>query len=333
MKIAAIKETDVIDSIRRETAMRIPPHILGIGDDCAVVPQDDNHSFLISTDSLVEDVHFLRNKISATELGHKAIAVNLSDIAAMGGEPEYALLSLALPADLEVAWLKNFTLGMNTILEKHNVLLLGGDTTRSEGKIFINVTIVGKINPTKIKYRSTAQLGDIICVTGNLGDSAAGLEYLIKDLPTKEISQSLIMNHLLPRPHLREGQFLADFVAVHAMMDVSDGINADLQRIMQSSQCGVEIYLEELPISEELLKFAKYDKLKAFTIAAIGGEDYCLLVTIAKDQFAEIAQQFQQEFQQQLTAIGRITKQDFRLQYLLNGKQYKLKQQGFRHFG
>lgn len=332
MKISDIGEIGLIEKIRAKFSGHVDENILGIGDDCAVISQNEFNSLLVSTDLLVENTHFIRNEISAHDLGYKTIAVNLSDIAAMGAKPRYMFLSIAMPADVAISWLDDFFHGMERMLNEYDVLLLGGDTTRSEDKIFINVTVIGEAPPEKIKYRSAAKVGDVICVTGNLGDSAAGLECLLNKICNTEHAKKLLQNHYCPRPHVAEGLFLADYIDVHAMIDISDGINLDLQRIMEMSHCGVEVNLEELPISEELIEFAKFYKVNSYEIAAIGGEDYCLLATIDSKKYAEIAKQFQIKFNRKLTVIGHITEQADKVKYLLDGKHYNLSKKSFTHF-
>jgi len=323
-----ISEAGLIAALQKQFNRKLPVGVIGIGDDCAVMPQDNNKSLLVTTDLLIEGTHFLRDKISAKDLGYKAIAVNLSDIAAMGGVPKYAFVSAALPKDISDKWIEEFIQGMDTILTEHQVLLLGGDTAKSGQDIFINVAIVGEAETQKIKYRSAAKAGDIICVTGNLGDAKAGLECILRDCHGEKF---LLQQHLRPQPQIEEGLFLAAYPQTHAMMDISDGINLDLQRLQQASNCGVKINLEKLPISKNLSRFAEKFNLNPIEFAAIGGEDYCLLVTIDADAFKKIAQDFQQKFKCELIVIGEITSEK-EFKYFLHGKAQKLSLKSFSHF-
>lgn len=327
MSISKLGEFGLIEKINKMFQSRLPTGLVGIGDDCAVIPQDKNKSTLISTDLLIENIHFLRERISPQDLGYKSIAVNLSDIAAMGGRPKYVFISMAMSADTNYAWLNKYLHAVKSILEKYNVLLLGGDTTGSKHDLMISVTVVGEAHAKKIKYRSGAKPGDIICVTRNLGDSAAGL-FCIKHRINAKV---LINSHYRPIPEIEAGLFLAEQSGVHAMIDVSDGINSDLRRIMNSSHCGAVINLEFLPISRELAKLAKQRKFNAFDMAAVGGEDYCLLTTIASSAFKAIAVRFQNKFNRPLIPIGRIT-DGYKLEYFSRGRPISLKMQGFSHF-
>lgn len=331
MKISQIGEGGLINKIKEKFSCNLPLEVVGIGDDCAVIPQNENKSLLITTDLLIGGTHFLRDKITAQDLGYKSIAVNLSDVAAMGGTPKYAFLSVALPKDISGGWLENFIAGVSSILTEYQVLLLGGDTSKSEKNIFINVVIIGEAEKEKIKYRSGALPGDIICVTGNLGDSKAGLECILQNHCDNNLSKKLLHQHYRPQPQISEGLFLAAYPQVHAMLDVSDGINVDLVHMQEASSCGAKIDLEKLPVSENLLQFAKEFNVNAAEIAAIGGEDYCLLAAIAKDSFEEIAREFQNKFKRELIPIGEITKEK-EFKYFLNGESYKLSLKSFEHF-
>jgi len=326
-----ISEEGLINKLQQQFKQKLPMGIVGIGDDCAVIPQDENKSLLITTDLLIEGTHFLRDAISAEDLGYKSIAVNLSDIAAMGGVPKYVFLSVALPRDVSDDWLEKFITGINSILDEHQVLLLGGDTSKSTKNIFINVMVVGEAQTKKIKYRSNAKPNDIICVTDNLGDSKAGLECILKNDCENDLARILLQQHYRPRPQISEGLFLAEYPEVHAMLDISDGINMDLQHLQDASNCGVKIDLEKLPISKSLLQFVEKFNFSPMELAAIGGEDYCLLITIDANAFKKIAQDFQQKFKRELTAIGKIT-QEKEFKYLLNGASYKLSLESFSHF-
>src|SRR3990167_1821105 len=183
--------------------------IVGIGDDCAVIPGNNGISLLVTTDALVEGIHFIRDRISPEDLGYKTIAVNVSDIAAMGGTPEYAFLSIALPPSVECAWLKGIVQGIKEACMKWNLQLLGGDTVGSKRDIFLNLTLTGSISHDRIKYRHHAKAGDFLCVNGYLGDSGGGLKALQEGLFKTEDIQYLIQSHFRPKPNPQEGIWLA----------------------------------------------------------------------------------------------------------------------------
>ncbi len=318
---------------------RIAPHfkqsdkaIIGIGDDCAVLPQDEHRVWLVTTDLLIEDIHFLRDRIPPEDLGHKSLAVNLSDIAAMGGTPTAAFLSIGLPKSIEVDWLDRFFSGIKSLAEQTNCLLLGGDTTKSKQGVVINFTILGNAWRRAVKYRSTAKPGDIVAVTGYLGDSGTGLALLLNNVPIEgEAFQYLVDAHHCPMAHLTEGQWLAEQDAVHAMLDVSDGIDSDLHRIMEESHIGAHINLDALPLSEPMHSTCQAFSWNALEIAVSGGEDYCLLCTVDAETFPNLAKQFQATFQKPLYEIGVITNSN-ELVYSQHNKTVQFTKHGFDHF-
>jgi thiamine-monophosphate kinase len=307
MKLKDLGEFNLIRQIASDLPS-LKEGIVGIGDDCAVIPKSgSDEAWLISTDMLVEGVHFLTSKMSPVQLGAKVLIVNLSDIAAMGGSPRFCFLSMALPSDLEVSWIEDFFKGFRNICSLYDVLLLGGDTTHSLNGITLSVTIIGDAKITDIKKRSTAMPGDLIAVTATLGDSAAGLECLLKKNPSFDY---LLNQHLAPKPYLAEGRFLAKEQSVHSMMDVSDGLASDLLRITESSNCKARIDLEKIPLSRELILFSEKEKVDPIEYAVCGGEDYCLIFTFEKRQLAELIASYSEKFRKPFYVIGEVLASD-----------------------
>jgi thiamine-monophosphate kinase len=306
--------------------------VIGIGDDCAVLPWTDNTFLLVSTDMLLENTHFLRARISPEQLGYKALAVALSDIASMGGTPLAAFLSIGLPPSMEVAWMDRFFDGIRELGIQTHCPLLGGDTTRSSGEIVIDFSVLGKVRRNQIKYRSTAQPGDVIAVTGTLGDSGAGLRLLLggHSLDDQD-GRELIERHCRPIPHLREGQWLARHEAVHAMMDVSDGIDSDLRHIMKRSVVGVYVDLETLPISDATRRVCRARGWSAEELAVSAGEDYCLLCTVDPETFPALAGAFEATLGRALWPIGKIC-EGTELVYRREGQPATMQRHGFDHF-
>jgi thiamine-monophosphate kinase len=305
---------------------------LGIGDDCAVIPWSEDKSLLVTTDLLVEKVHFLKEKITPRNLGYKSLAVNLSDLASMGGRAGCAFLSLAIPPEMEVEWLDEFFAGWQELAEASQVSLMGGDTTRSPGPFVVNVALLGFAATARIKTRAGARKGDLACVTDFLGDSAGGLKIILENLEEDQAFQKLVEAHYRPRPALEEGQWLAGFEGVHALMDVSDGIDSDLRRIMERSGVGVEVYLDKLPVSAALSRLASHCGFDAAEMAALGGEDYCLLLALAPEAWAEVSHGFQACFNRPLWPIGMFTDEREGLRYRKNGRPVELSRKGFHHF-
>ncbi|MFI3266751.1 MAG: thiamine-phosphate kinase [Rikenellaceae bacterium] len=268
----------------------------GIGDDCAVIGTGDNSAMVVTTDMLVEDVHFVREAISAGQLGHKSLAVNLSDVAAMGAAPFASFMSISLPKDLDSSWALDFIEGYKSLSQQHNVLLLGGDTVGGD-KIVINVVAVGKLNKENIKYRTTAQEHDCILVTGSLGESAAGLEIILSKLEDKEDwsteEQRLVDMHHTPTPQIESGVWLGKQAAVNAMVDISDGLLNDIKHITKTF--GAKIDASRIPTSVDVVT------------AISGGEDYQLLVTVKKEQCKQLMQDYLTTFGKPLYKIGHIS--------------------------
>ena len=319
-------EFEFIHDIRKKFPS--PDNVLGIGDDCAVIPQSSGMETLVSTDMLVEGSHFLLDDISPYRLGWKSAAVNFSDIAAMGGKPVGSFLALSLPDRLsgDGSWTDEFMRGYREISERYDFPLLGGDTTASPDRLCICVTVLGQSVSGRSLKRSTAQPGDLICVTGTLGDSGAGLHAILHGLERNSgEAPVLIDRHYMPRPRLAEGQDLASCPFVNAMMDISDGIGSDLRHIMEESGVGAQIDLKNIPLSSELKSFCLTQGLDIYDFALDGGEDYELLFTLSGDTPGDVLAELSDTVG--CTVIGRITS-DRRLDWLGSNKDYS----GFRHF-
>ena len=256
-----------------------PEGVTGIGDDCAVIPQRSGRDTLVSTDMLIEGTHFLRRDIPPYRLGWKSAAVNISDIAAMGGQPTATFLSVALPADLETGWMEEFLHGYADISRRFGVALLGGDTTASPDRICLNVAVLGECPSGTARLRSAARDGDLVCVTGSLGDSAGGLKAILEGVERDADVQALIDRHYLPLPRVAEGLRLAATPDVHAMMDISDGIGSDLKHILEASGLGAVIDVPSLQLSPALQRVCARLGWDAAALAIGGGEDYELLFT------------------------------------------------------
>lgn len=256
----------------------VPEGALGIGDDCAILPNAEGE-LIYTTDMLLEGVHFLRTAASPEDIGWKSLAVNLSDIAAMGGIPIATFLSIGLPKDAQGEWAERFISGYAELSRMFNVPLLGGDTTSSLRDVAINVGVLGRAPYGKSVRRSGAVAGHSIYVTGNLGSSAGGLQAILKGWEmTPEVS-SLISSHMRPMPRLTEGQALMSTGLIGAMMDISDGIASDLRHILKESGVGAQVSINKLPTSDNLKCICNKYGLNIHALSAGGGEDYELLFT------------------------------------------------------
>ena len=263
--------------------------IRGIGDDCAIIKISPDENLLITTDMMVERVHFLVNLQTAHSIGAKALAVNLSDIAACGGTPKQAFVSIAIPDCIDVIWLEDLYRGISELAAEFEVDILGGDTTRSLTDMVINILVTGFTKNNETLFRNGDHDGDIIAVSGHLGYSAAGLELLRNSSNSSDqIYAPLIDAHLKPKPHVRVGRILARSKACNAAIDISDGLSSDLGHVCKQSGLGATIFEEMFPLSEALTQAAL--ELSADPMGWIlnGGEDYVLLAAIRSEEFAKV---------------------------------------------
>jgi thiamine-monophosphate kinase len=281
LKLRELGEFNFIDRIEPGCLAGDADHVVrGIGDDAAVV-EHPGGVLLVTTDMLIERVHFLRGAISPRQLGYKALAVNLSDIAAMGGTAHDAFISIAVPVEVPVEELDEIYDGMKGLARATGVNLLGGDTTGSKQDLCLNIAVTGTARPDEVLYRSGATAGDRVLVTGTLGDSAGGLAVLIDqpELP-ESVAAALLKAHHEPELYLEEARIFATSGVVHASIDLSDGLASDLRHVCNSSRVGAVVELEKLPLSDELEKLCAVTGADPIALALAGGEDYRLLITV-----------------------------------------------------
>ena len=283
---------------------------VGIGDDCAVSDIPQNKQLVSCVDTLVAGRHFYEHA-SPHAIGWKSIAVNLSDLAAMGAVPQSILLALSLP-EVDEAWLAEFSRGMVEGCKRYGVQLIGGDTTQSP-TLTISVTALGWVEQGKAILRRGAQVGDLICVSGEMGSAAYALVYA--DSPLQSTLD-------YPQPQLALGQSLVGYAS--SMLDVSDGLGQDLGHILQASQVGARICLEDVPCAAELKQLSVAEMMR-YILA--GGDDYQLCFTIA----AEKLQQLPLALQKKVFVIGQIQAQ-LGCQYFYNGQNYQPEYVGYQHF-
>ncbi|EXU77032.1 thiamine-phosphate kinase [Erwinia mallotivora] len=297
----------------------------GIGDDCALLTLPEKQTLAISTDTLVEGVHFLRD-IHPADLGYKALAVNLSDLAAMGADPAWLTLALTLPS-VDEAWLKAFSDSLFELLDYYDMQLIGGDTTR--GPLSLTLGIHGLIPQGRALKRSGARPGDWIYVTGTLGDSAAGLALLQHRIKIDDpvVHEALIKRHLRPMPRILQGQALRDLAS--AAIDISDGLISDVCHILRASGCGARLNLEALPLSEVMKQHFEPDQLLSWALS--GGEDYELCFTVPEINRGALDVALGNSGVS-FTCVGQIAPQSEGLVLLQNGKPVEINMQGFDHF-
>ncbi len=315
IKKQAQGEFDFIEKISSMVKSLPANGYFGIGDDCALLPMSEGRAMVFTSDMLQEGVHFLRSATSAHELGRKSLAVNLSDVAAMGARPTASLLAISLPKECMGQWADEFMEGYCEMSREHGVALIGGDTTSSLEGVTISVTAIGEAALDHIKYRSGAKVGDLILVSGTVGESGAGLQDILRG----EISTPNAMVHKNPTPHTKQGAWLGARTQVHAMMDISDGIASDIRHIMQRSGVGAIIDIDRVPTPVDP------------KTALCAGEDYKLLLTASAQDVERLMGEYSALFEEPLTIIGEITSGG-ELQWRDLGQVVELDWNGFRHY-
>jgi thiamine-monophosphate kinase len=310
VRIASVGEFGLIEIIRRSapggrrgtTGRRSPAGgvLLGIGDDAAILRPTPGFDLLLTTDLLLEGVHFNRNYASWVDVGYKSVTVNVSDIAAMGGIPRAYIVSVALPSDFLVEGVRSLYSGMRQAAREAAVVLAGGNTAFSPGRVFINLTLVGEVERGRAVTRSGARVGDLLFVTGTLGDAAAGLDLLKRE---KKSFPFLVRRHLRPTARWREGRALSRIAS--AMIDLSDGLSSDLRHLCNESGVGAVVGASLLPISRPLTAFCRLGGKRPIDYALCGGEDYELLFTVPKRRIGDL-EKLVRHGAIKATPIGRI---------------------------
>ncbi|MBT5764265.1 MAG: thiamine-phosphate kinase, partial [Nitrospina sp.] len=306
-KIKELGEFELIHRLSSRLKFRASNTVLGIGDDCAVYPVKSGANEVISTDALVEDIHFKLSTTTPEALGRKALSASLSDIAAMGGVPKRVLVTLGISKKISVSFLDKLYAGFNTVCNRYKVELAGGDTVSSPKCFFINVSIIGEAK--RVFTRQGARPGDLIFVTGTLGDSSLGLKLLSKK--KREASSKdhkfLIGRHLDPTPRVLEAGILArSRINITSMIDISDGLVQDLYHICKASNAGARIHEDRLPRSREFSRICDKNQIDPFPFLLNGGEDYELLFTLPPDGVKNLKRQFLKA-KALVTQIGEIT--------------------------
>ncbi len=324
-----IGEFGLIAIIRKRMGTLRPEVIRSIGDDVAVVSIGQK-ALLITTDILIEDIHFERSWTDPYRLGKKALAVNLSDIAAMGGTPKYFLISLGLPKTLPYAFVSLFYRGLKEMARRYQVDLVGGDTSLSQ-KIIINICLIGEGINRNLVFRNGAKVGDDLYVSGTLGDAALGLR-ILQDQSSPQKPKGLIGRHLTPTPRIELGKALARKQIASAMIDVSDGLLSDTSHILEESKVGAEIWEERLPLSREYLRWINTYSKDPYQIALSGGEDYELLFT-APPKWKSNILSLSRSLNIPITQVGKILPLKEGIQLIgKGGKRVSLNRLGFDHF-
>ncbi len=328
-----MKEFELIDLLTRGVDRSAVDLAAGVGDDCAVISGPAGRQWLVTTDLLVEGTHFDLAFTDLVTLGRKALSVNLSDIAAMGGAPRFWLASIALPASVGADGAGLLYMGMRDAADEHGAILIGGDTSSSREGLLISITAVGECAAGRAVLRSGARPGDAVYVTGELGGSALGLK-LLKDKVKDGDAARFIRRHNDPMPRVQAGQALAAGNALTSMIDISDGLMADLGHIADASGAGFEIRVDRVPVDPKFDALAKSVDADGLELMLSGGEDYELAFTVDASRVAEFERDAMQKAGVRVTRIGEMLKDpSTRRAVLADGSPALLCRAGFDHFG
>jgi thiamine-monophosphate kinase len=322
IKPLPLTEDALIAAIREVVGAPVRPLRVGIGDDAAAWQPNAHHLALITTDLLSDGVHFRLAHTSPEALGAKALAESLSDVAAMGGSPTVAVVGLGLCATIDEAWIRGFYRGMAALASRSRCAIAGGDIVRAPA-LAIAITVVGEVRRTSMRLRSGARAGDVAAVTGALGLGAAGLRLL--DAGVRK--GHAVERYLTPEPRLAEGRFLGSRRAVHAMMDLSDGLSTDLGRMARASGVDAVVERERLDVHPSV-EIAGVDPID---LILHGGDDYELLVAVDPRAFAHVARAFRARFSRPLAPVGRFEAGTEAVWIESNGKRRPLAPSGYDH--
>ena len=329
--LSQIGEIKLIQKIAQILKTKDPSVLRGIGDDAAVV-KIGNKKLLLTTDALLESVHFDWQSADPYLLGRKSLAVNLSDIAAMGGVPRWALVSIAVPSRETLKRVLEFHRGLKSIAGEFGVSIVGGDTDRSPEGWKITIALAGEVD--RPVERSGARVGDEIWVTGFLGSSALGLELLKKKMRVHGagIEKKFISAHLNPLPRVKEGRLLSNEKLATSLIDVSDGLLLDLGHLCEASRVGASISLHRVPLPKGFLELCKKLGKDPYVLALSGGEDYELLFTALPGQSEKVRNAFR-KLRTPVTCIGEIVSRREGVRVFgEKGRPIKIAKKGYQHF-
>jgi thiamine-monophosphate kinase len=280
MLLSEVGEFGLIERIRKICPGYGNRIILGIGDDAAIVESQSGRSLILTTDALVEGVHFDLRYVPLDSLGWKALAVNLSDVAAMGGAPICCLITVAIPECWNVERFELLYQGIIQCGERYQCPIAGGDTVKSPSSSFISVSVLGEAQAGEIKKRSGARSGDLLCVTGELGGARVGLEVLRAGEDESDFYTKSISRFLKPIPRIAESQKLISELSVTSMIDISDGLASEIRHLCKASGLGCRLFGDRIPVSDETVRWAQKNGISPLEIALESGEEYELLFTV-----------------------------------------------------
>ncbi len=336
--LSALGEFGLIRKLEKQCQTLHTDVIQGIGDDAAILETSPKESLIASKDLAIEGIHFDLRFEKPKDIGYRAVVANMSDMAAMGAVPKFILVALAVPQSCSLDTLRTLYRGFKEACREYHISLVGGDTSASQSGLFLSLTILGQVKKNMALRRQGAKVGDLICVTGTLGDSRAGLHVLQRQVQQKKTSAPRPYESFLKKRHLRptarvvQGQYLSQHRLAHAAIDISDGLSGDLSHLCQASQVGAELQAKDLPISRQCHVYAIANDLDPFDFALLGGEDYELLFTMHHQHQSKLAN-LSRRFKTPITCIGTVKPKSFGLKLTLeDGTNKNILSRSYNHF-
>jgi thiamine-monophosphate kinase len=338
LTLSTLGEFGLIRKLEKQCQTLHTNVIKGVGDDAAILKTSPNKSLVASKDLAIEGIHFDLRFSKPKDIGYRTVVANMSDMAAMGAVPKFILVALAVPQSYSLDILQDLYRGFKKACLEYHISLVGGDTSASQSELFLSLTILGEVKTNMALRRQGAKTGDLICVTGTLGDSKAGLQIFQRQIQQTKTTMPrpyelfLRKRHLRPTARLVLGQYLSQHRLAHAAIDISDGLSGDLAHLCQSSQVGAELREKDLPISRQCHIYATANNLDPVDFALIGGEDYELLFTVHRRHQSKLAA-ISRRLKTPITCIGIIRPKSFGLRLMLkDGTNKNISSRSYNHF-
>jgi thiamine-monophosphate kinase len=327
MKVNQIGEFGLIDLIKKRVFSKDERVLVNIGDDAAVIKPSSDKLLIFTTDTLMEKVHFDLRYFTFAQVGWKAMVANLSDVAAMGGLPQFALVTIGITKSISVENVISIYKGMTKVAKRYKCKIIGGDTLFSPRGMFISIALLGEVEKNFLVKRIGAKKGDLICVTGDLGEAQAGLEFL-KRYPHQK--PALARKHLTPFPRINEARILVRNLKINSMIDISDGLSSELFHLIDESHLGAVIYEAKIPISPNCIKAGDLLKRSPLLWTLSSGEEYELLFTLGKKELSGL-EKIKKVVK--VSVIGEMQDKKEGVSLIeTSGKKRKLRKSGFTHF-
>lgn len=334
MQVGDLGEFALISRLQARLHAPQDEHIVrGIGDDCAVLRPSAGMELLMTIDTQEEGVHFRRDWSSPQDIGWRCLAVNVSDIAAMGGQPLGAIVALLLPPSLDVAFIEALYDGMQAMATAYGCPVIGGNISQRTDTLSVTITVLGEAPQSRSVLRSGAEAGDEVWVTGHLGGGKAGLEVLLDPaMPDNLPADEVLARYRRPRPRLQEAQYLRQHGGLHSLLDISDGLSSDLRHICEASGVGARLHAAHIPIAPQTRQIALARGVEPLDYALHGGEDFELCLTAPAGRIEALQDILQQQFDCPLTRVGEVQSGSGVTLLGPDGTQRPLPVKGYDHF-